>query len=52
MNWWYCLKHLAVEHGPGCANEARLGPYESQALAQAAVTRMQERTHEQDALDE
>ena len=50
--WWFCLKHLQVESGDGCANMSRLGPYASQELAQEALERMRERTVAQDELDD
>lgn len=36
-DWWFCLKHMRVEHGPGCPNKDRMGPYESEAAATAAL---------------
>ena len=52
MYWWFCLKHLRVEQGPGCPDEARLGPYDSAQVAAQALTRMRENTQAQDACDE
>lgn len=36
--WWYCLKHDKVEHGGGCPNSQRLGPYEDEATAARALS--------------
>jgi hypothetical protein len=41
--WWFCLKHLKVEHGPGCANKDRMGPYASQEAAAGALQTARER---------
>jgi hypothetical protein len=51
MQWWFCLVHKRVEQGAGCPDEARLGPYESEALAEGAVERMKARQESVD-LDE
>lgn len=45
-DWWFCLKHMRVEHGPGCPNKDRMGPYGSQAAAAAALTLARERNEE------
>ncbi|GLW62963.1 hypothetical protein Arub01_12070 [Actinomadura rubrobrunea] len=42
-DWWFCLKHLRVEHGPGCANKDRMGPYGSEAAAGNALQLARER---------
>jgi hypothetical protein len=52
MNWWFCLKHQNVEQGPGCPDESRLGPFDSQELAEAVLDRMRARTQAQDSEDE
>ena len=52
MQWWFCLIHQIVEAGPGCPNESRLGPYESQELADTAVRRMSARNDDLDAQDD
>lgn len=36
-NWWYCLKHDRVEHGAGCPNKQRMGPYPDEATAANAL---------------
>jgi hypothetical protein len=38
-DWWYCLRHHTVEHGPGCPNAERLGPYDSEEAARSAPGR-------------
>lgn len=50
-DWWWCLRHNRVEHGPGCPNQERLGPYASEHEAATALERTAARTAEQDALD-
>ena len=52
MDFWWCLKHKRVEEGPGCANNERLGPYESHAIAEGAPERTRARTAAEDARDE
>ncbi|RJL32860.1 hypothetical protein [Bailinhaonella thermotolerans] len=42
-DWWYCLRHMRVEHGPGCPNKDRLGPYETEAEAANAMRTAAER---------
>lgn len=36
--WWFCLRHDEVEHGKGCPNSQRLGPYPDQATASRALS--------------
>ena len=50
--WYWCLKHAAVEHGPGCPDKERLGPYSSQEEAEGAIARTRARTAAEDARDE
>jgi hypothetical protein len=35
--WWFCLKHMRVEHGPGCPDRERMGPYETEDAAAHAL---------------
>ncbi|MGH3239830.1 MAG: hypothetical protein ACRDNL_05580 [Spirillospora sp.] len=42
-DWWFCLKHMKVEHGPGCPGKDRMGPYESESAAADALVRARER---------
>ncbi|GAA3822259.1 hypothetical protein GCM10022226_48350 [Sphaerisporangium flaviroseum] len=35
--WWFCLKHLAVEPDEGCPNKDRMGPYATRDEAAAAL---------------
>jgi hypothetical protein len=37
MTWYYCLNHQQVEPEVGCPNAERMGPYETQEQAQAAL---------------
>jgi hypothetical protein len=46
--WWYCLKHHAVEPREGCKWSDRLGPYPSYAEAERALERVAERNEEWD----
>ena len=46
--FWYCLKHHAVEGKDGCKNADRLGPYDSEAEAARALEKIQERNEEWD----
>ena len=48
MQWWFCLTHKALEAGPGCPDESRLGPYDSEALALGALARISARNIELD----
>ena len=52
MSYWFCLTHMQVEEGAGCANMNRLGPYDTRAEAEEALARTRARTEQQDALDE
>ncbi|WP_395111374.1 hypothetical protein [Actinomadura sp. SCN-SB] len=36
-DWWFCLKHMKVEHGAGCPNKDRMGPYDSESAAANAL---------------
>jgi hypothetical protein len=46
--YWYCLKHKAVEPESGCRNQDRLGPYDSEHDASRALEKVQERNEEWD----
>lgn len=48
MQWWFCLTHLEAEAGPGCPDQFRLGPYESEDLARGALARISARNLELD----
>ncbi len=41
--WWFCLKHMRVEHGAGCPDKDRMGPYDSENAAAHALERARER---------
>lgn len=49
--WYWCLVHQRVEPEQGCANDRRLGPYETRAEAENALVRARERTEAWDAED-
>jgi hypothetical protein len=46
--WYWCLKHQAVEPYEGCRSEERLGPYETQAEAASALQKVAERNKQFD----
>ncbi|MET8055029.1 MULTISPECIES: hypothetical protein [unclassified Streptosporangium] len=35
--WWFCLKHMAVEPDEGCPNKDRMGPYPTREAAANAL---------------
>ncbi|WP_173390895.1 hypothetical protein [Actinomadura litoris] len=45
-DWWFCLKHMKAEHGPGCPDKDRMGPYASQDAASHAMERARERNEQ------
>jgi len=47
--WWFCLKHQAVEQGSGCPNSDRLGPYPTSPEAASALARAAERNEQWDS---
>jgi hypothetical protein len=50
--WWFNLRTQQVEQGPGSPNAERMGPYASQAEAEAALTHAQERNEAWEAQDD
>jgi hypothetical protein len=52
QSWWYCLTHRTVEHGPGCPNKERLGPYATQEEAARALDTVRRRNEDWDKADE
>ena len=46
--WYWCLKHRAVEPYEGCRSEERLGPYATQAEASHALEKVAEGNKEFD----
>lgn len=50
--WWYCLKHNEVEHGAGCPNKQRMGPYPDRATAANALGIAAQRNEAWDEQDE
>jgi hypothetical protein len=52
QSWWYCLTHRTVEHGPGCPNKERLGPYATEDEAAHALDTVRRRNEEWDKADE
>jgi hypothetical protein len=50
--FWYCVKHHAVEHGDGmCPSIDRLGPYPSKQDAERALEIAEQRNQEWDEQD-
>lgn len=49
--WYYCLRHKAVEEGLQCPAKNRLGPYATRAEADHALDRVRERNEDWDAQD-
>ena len=50
--WYWCLKHHAVEPYQGCKAEDRLGPYATRDEAAAALDTVQQRNEQWDREDE
>ncbi|MCD0451041.1 hypothetical protein LO762_17820 [Actinocorallia sp. API 0066] len=50
-HWFYCLKHMRVEYGPGCPNKDRMGPYDTEDRAKHALEHARERNEAWDAED-
>lgn len=50
--WYWCLKHQAVEPYEGCKSEDRLGPYATREEAAQALERVQQRNDQWDREDE
>lgn len=46
--YYFCLKHRAVEPWDGCKSGDRLGPYPTRADAEAALARVEARNEEWD----
>jgi GMP synthase PP-ATPase subunit len=42
--YWYCIKHKAVETRDGCPNRDRLGPYATRAEAERAIETAHEKS--------
>ena len=49
--WFYCLKHAAVEPVEGCRAADRLGPYPDRESAERALEIARERTEAADQAD-
>lgn len=43
QSWWFCLRHLRVEQGPGCPATERMGPYNSREAAEEALETARDR---------
>lgn len=50
--FWYCLKHHAVEGTDGCKAKDRLGPYDSEAEASRALDKVEERNEAWEGAEE
>ncbi|MBW8480777.1 hypothetical protein [Actinomadura parmotrematis] len=51
-DWWFCLTHKKVEHGAGCPNKDRMGPYASEADAANALELARQRNEAWRAQDD
>jgi hypothetical protein len=47
--WYFCLKHMRVEHGAGCPDRDRMGPYQTESEAANALQHARERNEQWDA---
>ena len=47
--YWFCLKHHAVEGKDGCRNSDRLGPYPNASEASRALEKVEQRNEEWDS---
>ena len=52
MAWYFCLVHQRVEPEDGCANAERMGPYATEAEADAAMATARDRNAAFDADDD
>jgi hypothetical protein len=50
--WYWCLDHHKVEPEDGCANDRRMGPYETVQEAERAPERAKARSEQWDRDDE
>jgi hypothetical protein len=50
-NFWYCMKHRAVETDQGCANSDRIGPFPTASEAADALNTIAARERAYDADD-
>ena len=50
-HWFFCLKHMKVEEGPGCPDGIRMGPYDSEEEARLALNTAEQRNEVWDAQD-
>ncbi len=51
-DWYWCLKHHAVEPYEGCKAEDRLGPYATRDEATHALQQVRERNDRWDSEDD
>jgi hypothetical protein len=50
--WYFCLKHMRVEHGPGCPDRDRMGPYATENEAANALQHARERNQQWEARED
>jgi hypothetical protein len=50
--WFFCLKHMRVEHGPGCPDRDRMGPYATEGEAANALQQARERNQQWEARED
>ncbi|CAN5565620.1 hypothetical protein BH10ACT10_BH10ACT10_19210 [soil metagenome] len=48
QEFWFCIKHHAVEGKDGCKNADRLGPYATADEASHALDKVEERNQDWD----
>jgi len=49
--FWWCLRHHAVEQGPICPGKVKLGPFDSAVNAQGALAQVRERNEQWEETD-
>ncbi|MDX6743251.1 hypothetical protein [Actinocorallia sp. A-T 12471] len=50
-HWFFCLKHMKVEEGPGCPDKIRMGPYDTKEQAEHALDTARDRNEAWDSQD-
>jgi hypothetical protein len=50
--WYFCLKHMRAEHGPGCPDRDRMGPYATENEAANALQHARERNQQWEARED
>jgi hypothetical protein len=50
--WFFCLRHKRVEHGPGCPDRDRMGPYATEREAANALEHARDRNEQWEREDD